>query len=193
MTDEPQSPDFTGRPVTPGESRQPQPFSEGPQEPPGGCGRPLLIGCAVTAVLLGLLLLGLLWKAGDLMPALFRWSLDTFERQVAGRLPADLGEAERQRLADAFDRVVAAVEDGTADPAALQRLQPKLLEVARSRELDREQVLELIEALEAVAGERAPPAPAEPLPESGEERVPVARRGAPTTLQPAAGSRLAAA
>ena len=160
---------------------QPQPFSEGPLEPPGGCSRPLLIGCAATVVLLGLLLLGVLWNARDLMPALFRWSLDQFEQQIAGNLPEDLSEAERQRLADAFDGAAAAVEDGTADTAALQRLQGRLLDVARAGRLTRDRVLDLSEALEAVAGaeERAPPPVPEPLPDAGEEpmsRKPPSRR-----------------
>ncbi len=153
---------------------QPQPFSGGPQTAPGGCSRPLLIGCAVTVVLLGLLLLGFLWKARDLMPALFRWSLDQFEQQVAGNLPAEFSDAERQRLADAFDAAAAAVEDGSADPGALQRLQGELLDVARSGRLSRRQAIGLIESLEAVAGQRAPPAAPEALPEVGEEPMPQA-------------------
>jgi hypothetical protein len=161
---------MTIEPQPPG-GAQPQPFSETPQDPPGGCSRPLMIGCALTVVLLGLLLLGVLWKARDLMPVLFRWSLDQFEQQVSASLPADLSEAERQRLADAFDAAAAAVEDGTADAAALQRLQGRLLEVARAGELTRDEVIALVEALEEVARERAPPPSeeaspaAEPLPE----------------------------
>ncbi len=160
----------------PGQPRsQPQPFSETPAEAPGGCGRPLLIGCAVIVVLLGLLLLGVLWKARDLMPALFRWSLDQFEQQVAGSLPDDLSDAERQRLAEAFDAAAAAVDDGTADGAALQRLQGVLLGVARAGKLSRDRVFGLIEALEAVAGERAPPAEVDPpAPEPLPETIPLA-------------------
>jgi hypothetical protein len=202
MSIEPQSPGQAGPTNSPteipAESPQPQPFADGPHEASGGgCGRPLLIGCAIAAVLLGLLLLGVLWKARDLMPALFRWSLDQFEQQVEGRLPDDLSEAERRRLADAFDLVVAAVEDGSADPAALQRLQGRLLDVARADDLSRQQVLDLIEALEAVAGERALPVPPEPLPEGVVEGLPVAWRGGGSTpcpsLPPALGRRLAAA
>lgn len=158
-------------------AEQPQPFSETPQQPPGGCSRPLLIGCAVTVVLLGLLLLGVLWKARDLMPALFRWSLEQFEQQVVGNLGEDVSEQERQRLADAFDAAAGAVEDGTADPAALQRLQDRLLDVARSGSLDRDEVLDLVEALEDVAGQRAPPAP-EPRPAPVESPTPQASRPA---------------
>ena len=79
---------MTIEPQTPG-AGQPQPFSETPKEAPGGgCGKPLLVGCALVVVLFGLLLLGLMWKAKDFMPALFRWSLGTFEQQIAGSLPA---------------------------------------------------------------------------------------------------------
>ncbi len=163
-------------------AEQPRPFSEGPQDPPGGCSRPLLIGCALIVVLLGLLLLGFLWKAEDLVPALFRWSLDQVEQQVSSSLPADLSDAERQRLADAFDAAATAFEDGSADAAGLQRLQGKLLDVARAGRLTREQVLDLTEALEAAAGERAPPVP-EPLPDTGDGATPLAvRRPSPQRL-----------
>ena len=141
---------------------QPQPFAEAPGDPPGGCSRPLLVGCGLAVVLAGLVLLVLLWKAQDLIPATVRWALAQFEQQVAGMLPDDVSEAERQRLADAFDAATDALADGSADPAALQRLQGQLMDVARAGSLTREQVLGLIEALEAVAGERAPPPPAEP-------------------------------
>lgn len=158
---------------------QPQPFSDQPHDPPGGCGRPVLIGCGLVVVLLGLLLLGFLWKAPDLMPALFRWSLDQFEQQVSANLPPDLSEEERQRLADAFDAAASAVEDGSADAAGLQRLQGKLLETARAGRLTREQVLDLTEALESVAGDRAPPPVREPPPDAVDEETPLAARRPP--------------
>jgi hypothetical protein len=153
---------------------QPQPFSETPGPAPGGCSRPLLVGCGAAVVLLGLLLLGVLWKASDFMPALFRWSLDQFERQIAGSLPAELSEGERQRLAEAFESAARAVEDGTVDPAALQRLQGVLLDTARAEQLTREEVLGLAEALEAVAGQRAPPPASEGRPEAGPAAPPLA-------------------
>ena len=150
-------------PQSPG-AEQPQPFSDSPKDAPGGCSKPLLVGCALIVVLLGLLLLGAFWRAKDLMPTLFGWALDQFEQQIAGSLPEDLDEAERQRLADAFDAATRAVEEGTADPVALQQLQSRLMSVARSGSLTREEVLGLVEALEAVAGERAPPPAREPAP-----------------------------
>ena len=146
-------------------AEQPQPFAETPREAPGGCSRPFFLGCVVIVVLLGLLLLGALWKAKELMPALFRWSLDQFEQQISANLPKELSEAERERLAAAFDAAAAAVENGTADPAALQRLQGRLLDVARSGRLTRDEVLGLIEGLEGVAAERPPPPVVEPTPE----------------------------
>ena len=139
-----------------GEGGQPQPFSETPGPAPGGCSRPLLVGCGAAVVLLGLLLLGVLWKASDFMPALFRWSLDQFERQIAGSLPAELSEGERQRLAEAFESAATAVEDGTVE------------------QLTREEVLGLTEALEAVAGQRAPPPASEGRPEAGPAAPPLA-------------------
>ena len=166
MSIEPQSNSFGG-------GEQPQPFADTPQDPPGGCSRPLLVGCGLAVVLVGLVLLVLLWKAQDIVPAAFEWALDQFEQQVEGMLPEDLSEAERQRLADAFDAAAAAVADGTADPEALQRLQGRLLEVARAGRLSRGEVMGLIEALEEVAGERAPP-PAEEARPPGEEAPPAA-------------------
>ena len=170
MTIEPQSPGL-------GTERQPQPFSEAPKDPPGGCSRPLLVGCSITLVLAGLLLLVLLWKAQDWMPSLFRWSLTQFEQQISANLPPEMSEAERQRLSEAFDAAAGAVEDGTADPAALQRLQGRLLEVARGGRLSREEVLGLTEALEEVAGGGESPAEPGPDPEVGEEEMPVAFLG----------------
>ena len=172
MTIEPQNQGPLGPDNIQGEGGgQPQPFGEEPRQAPGGCSRPLLIGCASTVVLLGLLLLGVLWKAQDLMPALFRWSLDQFEQQVAGALPADLSETERERLAAAFDAAAGAVEDGTADTAALQRLQGELLDVARAGRMTRDGVLDLIEALQAVAGERAPSPVPQPSPDAADEEA----------------------
>jgi hypothetical protein len=113
---------------------------------------------------MGLLLLGALWKAKEFMPALFRWSLDQFEQQIERNLPEDLTAAELERLTAAFDEAAAAVEDGTADPAGLRRLQGRLLDVARAGRLTRDQVLELIDALEGVAGGRAPPPTGELVP-----------------------------
>ena len=166
---------MTIEPQGAGGSGQPQPFAEAPQDPPGGCSRPLLVGCSLAVVLAGLVLLVLLWKAQDLIPAAFEWALGQFEQQVEGMLPEDLGEAERRRLAEAFDAAAAAVADGSADPGALQRLQGRLLEVARAGSLSRGEVLDLIEALEEVAGERAPPPASEPPPaaEAAPEPLPV--------------------
>lgn len=140
-----------------GGDAQPKPFGERPEPPPGGCSSPLLVGCAAAVVLLGVLILGLLWKAGDWIPTVFRWSLEQIEREVSGRLPDGIGEEERRRLAAAFDAAADAFADGSADRDALQRLQPLLLEVLRDGELTEQQVRSLIGALEAVAAERAPP------------------------------------
>ncbi len=151
---------------TAGGRRQPQPFAPPPETATegDGCRRSLLLGCAAAVVLAGVLLLVLLVKAGEWMPALFAWSLDQFEQQVTGNLPDDVDAAERRRLAAAFDAAAEAVADGTADPEALRRLQTILFEVARAGgELTRDQVLELAAALEAVAGGRKAPAPAPEL------------------------------
>ncbi|MDX1503548.1 MAG: hypothetical protein R3325_14405 [Thermoanaerobaculia bacterium] len=148
----------------------PQPFDPAPRTPgaPGGCGKPLLVGCGVAAVLLVVAFVVMMLK----MPDILAWSLAQSREILAPRLPGELTPAERERWVRAFEGAVAAVDDGTFDAEALPELQSALLDVLGGQEpLTRGQVERLTAALEAVAGieaepiERAPDLERVPRPE----------------------------
>mgnify|MGYP002626364359 CR=1 FL=1 len=138
----------------PGSSLEiPRPFADGPRPPSGGgggWGKPLALGCGALA-LVALVLLGLLVMNAD---SLVQWGLDIVRDDLFAHLPAGMPEPERERLEAAFAAAEAAVVEGETEPAALQRLQRELMELSRTppEERSREQLLELAEALEAVAG-----------------------------------------
>ncbi len=142
---------MTDQPITP----DPQPFSPAsPSSSRAGCGRPLLIGCGVLILLIGIAAVVIVNKAGDL----FDWAMTRFEETIVQRLPDDVTEADRERLHDAFRSAVDAVQSEQADPEALQHAQ-LLLQRALTKEpgkLTRDDVLEIIEALEAVGGTDTP-------------------------------------
>lgn len=133
-----------------------EPAREYPSEPfsaeaaqLSGCGKPAVVGCLVLLVLVGVGLGVLAWKARDLLV----FAVGEYRTAVFEALPEDVSLEERERLGAAFDAAIAAVESGDLDPAALQGLQGALASPPRPGEaLDREEVLELIRALEAVAG-----------------------------------------
>ena len=146
-----------------------QPFTpDAPATTPGGCGQPLLIGCGILIVLLGIAAAVFVIKAKDL----FGWAMAQFEEEVVQMLPDDLTPGERARLDAAFDAALEAWDAGEADPVALQRLQEQLWQtVSRSTgKLTREEVNNLTRALEEVAGIESPE---ESPPEENEEPVAV--------------------
>ncbi len=127
-----------------------QPFA--PQPPgdssSGGCGRVGLIGCGILTLLLGAAAIVFLLKADDL----FGWAMENFQAQIMQSLPEDLEDEEAARLRRAFDSAIAAVQEGTVDPRALQQMQEQLRESMweSGQTLTREQVTRLTEALERV-------------------------------------------
>jgi len=128
-----------------------QPFTpDAPATTPGGCGQPLLIGCGILIVLLGIAAAVFVIKAKDL----FGWAMAQFEEEVVQMLPDDLTSEEAKRLDAAFDAALEAWDANQADPVALQRLQEELWDtVSRSTgKLSREDVAKLTRALEEVAG-----------------------------------------
>ncbi len=155
----------------------PQPFA--PQPAPsalGGCSRPVLVGCGVLVVFLGIAALVLVLKAGDL----FGWAMARFEAEIVAALPDDVSQEERERLSQAFAAATEAVQSGRADPLALQRLQGQLRETAlKSGEtLTRAEVVELIRSLEEVAGAEAIPQE-EPAGAEGRQETAHPRAGPP--------------
>lgn len=139
----------------------PRPFADAPRPAPKGCSRPLLIGCGVLLVLLGIAAIVLIAKAKDLLA----WTLNEFEDQIVTALPEEVTAGERARLERAFDAARTEIRDGELEPPALKALQRQLTkaaEKARAKSLTRDDVLDLLSALERVGG--LLPADGEPQP-----------------------------
>ena len=87
-------------------------------------------------------------KAKDLFVEI----LPQVQQDIVSRLPDDVTEEDRDRLDAAFEATQDAVRDGVADPDALQNLQAQFFSISRKadEELTRDDVIRLIEALEAV-------------------------------------------
>jgi len=114
-----------------------------------GCSRNLLIGCGVLLVLLGIGTVLFVLNASKVAT----WLYTQLEKQVEAQLPEDLPEQDRQRLAGAFDKVRAAIQDGTVNPGKLQQAQGKMTEMVQDAEaITAEDVRELAALLEAAAG-----------------------------------------
>ncbi len=138
-----------------------EPFAAAPVEPrAGGCSKPLLIGCGVVFVLLGVAGLVFVLKARDLLV----WSLDKTRASVLGNLAEDVTPADRQRFDAAYAAATARIGDGKIDSAALQKLQGELMRAIENprEKVSREKFLALTEALEKVGG--LEPAPVETPP-----------------------------
>ncbi len=149
----------------------PQPFASAPIEPrAGGCGKPVFVGCGVALVLLGILGVVFVVKAKDLLV----WSLGKAKAGITANLPADVTAADRERFETAFAAAAANIKAGKMDPAALQRLQRRLMQAVQKPQgqLTREEFLALTSALEQLGGiapapvgePSAPPPAAEPAP-----------------------------
>src|SRR5689334_19916283 len=111
--------------------------------------KPLLIGCGVLLVLLGIAAVVLVAKRAQLVG----WMYNRLEAQIQVKLPEDVTAEERQRLSQAFDAATAAIGSGKVDPAKANQLNFDVLELAKAdRRITREVVLKLTDTLEDVAG-----------------------------------------
>ena len=138
-------------PPPPPPPETPRPFDEKPRRAPGGCGRPVLVGCGVVAAVLGIVGIVLVIKAKDVLA----WTMGKLQEQVVAALPADLHEEERARLERAFAAAMSNIRAGKIEPPALKALQTQLTraaEKAPKKELTRDDVLDLLSALERVGG-----------------------------------------
>ena len=159
-----------GQPATPPPVAVPEPFASAPLTPrAGGCGKPLLGGCGIVLVLLGLAAIVFIIRAKDLLV----WSLGKVKAAVEQNLPADVTEADRERFDVAFAAATRAIRAGRMHAEPLQELQAELLRVVQKPKgaLTREDYLRLTRALERVGGvgpeeEEAPAAPSPPASES---------------------------
>ena len=144
----------------------PQPFASAPIEPrAGGCGKPVFIGCGVVLVVLGILGVLFVVKAKDLLV----WSLERAKTGITANLPADVTDADRERFEAAFAAAASNIKAGKMDPAALQRLQRRLMQAVQKPQgqLTREEFLALTSAFEQLGGIARPveePPAAEPAP-----------------------------
>jgi hypothetical protein len=151
-----------------------RPFSGEPRPAPRGCSRPLFFGCTAILVLLGVAAIVFVAKAKDQLS----WTMRQLQQQVVAAMPADVTPAERQRLEHGFDAALKGIAEGRVESPALFALQRQLsnaAEKSQRKELTRDDVLDLLSALERVGGLL----PAEPLgPEATE--APAAEPAAPT-------------
>lgn len=139
--------------ITGPEAFEPRPEAAGTGGKKGGCSRPLLIGCGVLLVLLGIGAVILVLNG----PKLAIWLYGKLETQIETRLPDDLPAADRQHLQQAFDHVRAAIADRSIDPVALQHAQTRMVELVQgSGKLTAEQVRELADLLDTAAGVSPP-------------------------------------
>src|SRR5688572_9503596 len=135
----------------------PQPFASAPIEPrAGGCGKPVFVGCGVVLVLLGIAGVLFVVKAKDLLV----WSLEKAKGGITAKLAPDVTAADRERFETAFAAAASNIRAGKMDPAALQRLQRRLMQAVdpQGGQVAREEFLDLIRAFEELGG-LAPPAP----------------------------------
>ena len=135
-----------------------QPIQPGPAPVPGktgGCGKPVVIGCLVVLVLAGIGLAGMIWYVTRHYDELMNMSLRQSEAQIFAQMPEDVTPEERERLRAAFEGARQVYADRPLQEVAQQgqQIQFKLLEMVRKgKSMTRQDVLELTEMLEALAG-----------------------------------------
>jgi uncharacterized membrane protein len=135
-----------------------QPITPGPAPVPGktgGCGKPVVIGCLVLLVLVGVALVGTFVYVSRNYGQIMDMSLRQTEAQIFAQMPEDVTPAERERLREAFEGARKAYSERELQEVAQkgQQIQFKLLELVRKgSSLTREDVLELTEMLEDLAG-----------------------------------------
>lgn len=135
-----------------------QPITPGPAPVPGktgGCSKPVIIGCLVILVLAGVSLVALFVYASRNYGKLMDMSLTQTEAQVFAQIPEDVIPAERERLRAAFEGARQAYKTRELQEIGqqAQTVQFKLLELVRKgNAMTRQDVLELTEMLEGLAG-----------------------------------------
>lgn len=169
----------------------PRPFDAAPKSLPGGCSKPVFVGCAVILVVIGIL--GIVFVANA--KRFLAWTFGQVESQIVAALPEEVTAEERARLERGFDAAVAKMQSGTVETPALYALQSQMMsaaEKAQNKQLTHDDVLDLLSALERVGGllepeagegEGGPPAPA---PAPATEDSPEAQPADPSSVDPPA-------
>lgn len=139
-----------------GEGEGREAFDSRPTVPSGkgtGCSRPLVGGCGVLLVLLGVAAVLFVVYAGPIAA----WAYGKAQAQIVSHLPEELSDEDEQRLVRAFEEFRQVVEDGTVDPDGLAAVQAKVLALLQSQEEPTvEDIRELTEALEAAVARGSP-------------------------------------
>jgi hypothetical protein len=113
------------------------------------------VGCGIVIVLVGIAGIAFVVKAKDLLA----WTMRQVQTQVSAALPADVTGAERDRLQRGFDAAIARMQKGEIETPALYALQSQLMNAAeksQQKTLTRDDVLDLLSALERVGGLLSP-------------------------------------
>jgi hypothetical protein len=140
----------------------------------GGCGTPVMIGCGVLLVLLGIAAVVFVLNAGRFLGTMYEF----MGKEAVKNLPEDIPAADRARLEAAFAAIAEGARDGTLDGRRVMGAQQDLQELVETPqdEVTVEQVRELAESLERAAGME----PGEPDPDPpGQGAEPGEIRGPP--------------
>lgn len=134
----------------------PAPFDPAARPKTGGCPKPLLIGCLVLFVVVGLVAIGGLYYAVKNLPKLMQFSLRQSETVILANLPKDVTPEERQRLEKAFEAArqrLASAKSSEEIAQDAQAINFKLLELQRKgKAITRQDVQEFTKMLEEFAG-----------------------------------------
>lgn len=118
-----------------------------------GCSKPLLIGCGVFGLLIGIAVVFFFYSVGKNPGRFLSWSVNQMENAVTAQIPQDVTPEEREQLKAAFASLRRKVEAGEISPERLQSLNYKVLELARKEGgVKRQDILELTALLEGLAG-----------------------------------------
>jgi len=140
-----------------------RPFAPEQTSGGSGCQKPLLIGCGLLSLLLGIAAVVFVVKAKDVLA----YAMNQLRMEVVAHLPKDAPATDRQRVEEGFDAALSRIRSGELDPAALQELQKKLTaaaSAAATRDLTREELDGLVTALDLFNGTAAESAPPETSP-----------------------------
>ncbi|HEV2854853.1 MAG TPA: hypothetical protein VHC97_18820 [Thermoanaerobaculia bacterium] len=129
------------------------PFDPAARPRPGGCPKPLIIGCVAVLLIGGLALLAGIFFVAKNASTVLQWSVNKMEEGVLKELPSDVTQDERDRLRQAFADVSEGLKSGRIPPDKFQPVQFKILEIVQKKnKVTRQDVQELTELLERTAG-----------------------------------------